>query len=122
MGSPSICSIISAVRVFSPTLSSRSSSDRASRIDPAPALATSSRASSSALIFSRFAMSFRWAAISRVGMLRKSYRWQRDRIVVGIFSGSVVARMNFTCDGGSSSVFKSALNECLDSMWTSSMM
>ncbi len=38
------------------------------------------------------------------------------------FSGSVVARMNFTCDGGSSSVFSSALNALLESMWTSSMM
>src|ERR1051325_6877368 len=30
--------------------------------------------------------------------------------------------MNFTCGGGSSSVFSSALKECCDSMWTSSMM
>src|SRR5437773_2347645 len=30
--------------------------------------------------------------------------------------------MNFTCGGGSSRVFKSALKECDESMWTSSMM
>src|SRR5438093_9953261 len=30
--------------------------------------------------------------------------------------------MNFTCGGGSSRVFRSALKECCDSMWTSSMM
>ena len=35
---------------------------------------------------------------------------------------SVVAKMNFTCGGGSSSVFNSALKALVDSMWTSSMM
>src|SRR5215467_5650009 len=55
-------------------------------------------------------------------MLRKSYRWQRDRIVGSTFSGSVVAKMNFTCSGGSSSVLSSALNAALESMCTSSMM
>ena len=34
---------------------------------------------------------------------------QRDSTVTGIFCGSVVARMNFTCAGGSSSVFSIAL-------------
>ena len=37
-------------------------------------------------------------------------------------STSVVANRNFTCAGGSSSVFSSALNAFFDSMWTSSMM
>jgi hypothetical protein len=55
-------------------------------------------------------------------MLRKSYRWQRLRIVGSTFSGSVVARMNFTCGGGSSSVLSSALNALFESMCTSSMM
>jgi hypothetical protein len=35
---------------------------------------------------------------------------------------SVVAKTNFTCGGGSSSVFRSALNALVESMWTSSMM
>ena len=38
------------------------------------------------------------------------------------FSGSVVANMNFTWAGGSSSVFSSALNAAVESMCTSSMM
>ena len=46
-------------------------------------------------------------------MPAKSNRWQRDRMVIGILCGSVVAKMNFTCSGGSSSVFRSALNALL---------
>ena len=46
---------------------------------------------------------------------------QRDNTVTGSFCGSVVASRNFTCGGGSSSVFSSALNECAESMCTSSM-
>ena len=42
----------------------------------------------------------------------RSKRWQRLRIVGKTFCGSVVAKMNFTCGGGSSSVFRSALNAC----------
>jgi formiminotetrahydrofolate cyclodeaminase len=38
------------------------------------------------------------------------------------FCGSVVAKTNFTCGGGSSSVFSSALKAAAESMWTSSMM
>ena len=52
----------------------------------------------------------------------KSKRWQRDRMVTGTFRISVVAKMNFTCGGGSSSVLSSALKALFDSMWTSSMM
>ena len=65
----------------------------------------------------------RGASVSRaVEISLKSKRWQRDRIVTGILCTSVVANTNTTCGGGSSSVFSSALNECADSMWTSSMM
>ncbi len=46
---------------------------------------------------------------------------QRDSTVTGTFCGSVVARMNTTCGGGSSSVFSIALNACVDSMCTSSI-
>ena len=45
-----------------------------------------------------------------VPMPAKSKRWQRDRIVMGIFWTSVVAKMNLTCGGGSSSVLSRALN------------
>ena len=62
------------------------------------------------------------AASLSAGMRRRSKRWQRDRTVTGTLSTSVVANRNFTCAGGSSSVFSSALNAFFDSMWTSSMM
>ena len=52
----------------------------------------------------------------------KSNRWQRDRIVIGSLSGSVVQRTNFTCPGGSSSVLSNALKASRVSMCTSSMM
>ena len=80
-GRPRSCSTVCTVRWLSPTLSRRSSSDSESRMLPAPALATSSSASSSARMFSCRQTSLRWPAISRVGMLRKSYRWHRDRMV-----------------------------------------
>ena len=67
-------------------------------------------------------MRVRCLAIRAAGMRRKSNRWQRDRIVSSTFSGFVVANMNFTCSGGSSSVLSSALNAAVESMWTSSMM
>src|SRR3546814_5668224 len=41
---------------------------------------------------------------------------QRDSTVTGSFCGSVVASRNFTCGGGSSSVFSNALNAFFDSV------
>ncbi|MNW08831.1 hypothetical protein D3C71_2056890 [compost metagenome] len=58
-----------------------------------------------------------WSSSSR---FRLNCR-QRDSTVTGSFCGSVVASRNFTCSGGSSSVFSSALNAALDSMCTSSI-
>ena len=52
---------------------------------------------------------------------RRSKRWQRDSTVTGTLRSSVVANTNFTCGGGSSSVFSSALKALRDSMWTSSI-
>ncbi len=43
-------------------------------------------------------------------------------MVSGTFWGSVVARMNTTWLGGSSSVFNNALKAAVESMCTSSMM
>ncbi|CCY20512.1 unknown [Bifidobacterium adolescentis CAG:119] len=37
-------------------------------------------------------------------------------------SGSVVAKMNMTCSGGSSTIFRSALKPCGVTMWASSRM
>ena len=56
------------------------------------------------------------------GMRWRSKRWQREMMVVGTFCTSVVAKMNFTCAGGSSSVLSSALKDDVESMWTSSTM
>ena len=55
-------------------------------------------------------------------MRRRSKRWHRDSTVTGTLRISVVANTNFTCGGGSSSVFSSALKALRDSMWISSMM
>ena len=60
--------------------------------------------------------------MAAVSTVVKSNRWQRERIVIGSFSGSVVQSTNFTWAGGSSSVFSSALKASRVSMWTSSMM
>ena len=50
-----------------------------------------------------------------VPIVRNSYTCDRDSTVSGIFSSSVVAIMNTTCDGGSSIDLSSALNDALDS-------
>ena len=55
-------------------------------------------------------------------MRRRSWRWQRESTVNGIFSGFVVAKMKRLRGGGSSRVFSSALKAAVESMWTSSMM
>ena len=55
-------------------------------------------------------------------MRLRSKRWQRDSTVIGTLRISVVAKMNFTCGGGSSSVFSRPLKACVESMCTSSMM
>ena len=47
---------------------------------------------------------------------------ERDWIVGGTLSSSVVAIMNTTCGGGSSSDLRSASNACADRRCTSSMM
>ncbi|MCH9612635.1 MAG: hypothetical protein S4CHLAM102_11270 [Chlamydiia bacterium] len=52
----------------------------------------------------------------------RSNRWQRLRIVGRILCASVVAKKNFTLAGGSSRVFKRALNASFVNICTSSMM
>ena len=57
------------------------------------------------------------------GVMRaKSYIWHRDSMVGMILCFSVVARINIAYDGGSSSVFRNALNAFDESMWTSSII
>src|SRR5699024_9956249 len=52
----------------------------------------------------------------------KSNRGHLEIIVSGILCGSVVAKINTTCSGGSSNVFNSALNAFTEIMCTSSII
>ena len=54
--------------------------------------------------------------------LFKSNLWHLDKIVIGIFLTSVVAKINFKLLGGSSKVLSNPLKACLDNMCTSSIM
>ena len=60
--------------------------------------------------------------MSFVWMRRRSKRWQRETIVASTLSPSVVAKMNRTCGGGSSSVLRRAFQAAMESMWHSSIM
>ncbi len=66
-------------------------------------------ASASASTASLVTIASRWRTSSSASTLRRSKRWQRDRTVIGTLRISVVAKMNFTCSGGSSSVFRRPL-------------
>src|SRR5690625_7714034 len=60
--------------------------------------------------------------ISSTVIRLKSNLCTRDKIVGSTLWGSVVAKIKIACGGGSSSVLSRALNACLVSMCTSSMM
>ncbi len=89
---------------------------------PSARRAMSVSASASCAIFSTAQIFSSCEAISRTSRRLKLNRWQREIIVAGTLCGSVVANTRYTCAGGSSRVFSSALNACGVSMWTSSMM
>ena len=74
------------------------------------------------MTFSAAAIVWRCATSSSLRSLRNSKTWQREAIVSGTSSGSVVAKTNRTCEGGSSSVFRSAFQAKSVSWWASSMM
>ena len=94
----------------------------ASRMLPSAARATENSAPSSTLIDSASTIVLSLPAICLEVRRRKSNRWHLESTVAGIFCASVVAMMNLTCSGGSSSVLRNALNAAVESMWTSSMM
>ena len=73
-------------------------------------------------IFSASAIRRSWSAIALTPIVFSSKTCERDWIVGGTFSISVVAIMKTTCGGGSSIDFSSASNALLESRWTSSMM
>ena len=93
-----------------------------SRSLPAPARAIAATASGSYARPISSKMPARCFSRSSSGMSLKSRRIQRERMVAGILCGSVVARMNTACAGGSSSVLRSALKALSVSMCTSSMI
>ncbi len=96
--------------------------DSPSRAEPSAARAIIRSASASASTPS-VAHTFSNSAVrTGTSIRRRSKRWQRDSTVTGICRISVVAKMNFTCSGGSSSVFRSPLKAGFESMCTSSMM
>ena len=111
-----------AVIVPAPWAIAWSSSESASRTDPSAARTMAPSASSSTVTPSAAQTFARWACRVRASTRRRSNRWQRDRIVTGTLRISVVANTNFACGGGSSSVFRKALNAFSESMWTSSTM
>ena len=99
-----------------------SSIDSPSRTEPSAARATSASASGEISTFSFPAILPNHSTSTSCGTRLRSKRWQRDSTVTGTLRISVVANTNFTCGGGSSSVFSSALNAAVESMCTSSMM
>ena len=79
------------------------------------------RASRSMSIRSPSAIRASCSMMTPGGRRWKSKHWQRELMVAGILSGSVVAKMKMTPSGGSSRVFNRALKAPLESIWTSSI-
>ena len=91
-----------------------SSSDSASRTEPSAARAISASALGFDVRPSRCRrLPAKCSTSSPVSMRRRSKRWQRDSTVTGTLRISVVAKMNFTCGGGSSSVFSRRVERLL---------
>ena len=97
-----------------------SRSESASRIPPSACRAISASEAGESFIPSSAATTASRSAICWSVSRRKSNRWQRETMVSGTRWTSVVASTNFTCSGGSSSVFSRALKAPCESMWTSS--
>ena len=113
---PNSLSATSIVTLPSPNAISCSSDVSALRMPPSARWAIRSSASPSNSTSSDTQMAPRRDTMDSAEMRRKSNRWQREWMVSGTFCGSVVARMNTTWLGGSSSVFNSALNAAVESM------
>ena len=107
---PNISRICSAVTVPPASAIAWSSNDNPSRTDPSAARAMIATASSSIPTLSCLAMFLKCEVNSAISTRRKSKRWQRDNTVTGTRRISVVAKINMTCSGGSSSVLSNPLN------------
>ena len=113
-----------ASSTVSPPASAAACSRRESPSRRLPSAAEASRAMApgDTGIFSSAATRVSCSEISASVRARNPKRWQREMIVAGILWSSVEARMKRAWGGGSSSVFSSALNASVVSMWTSSMI
>ena len=108
--------------MLSEKLTSLSKIDKESLKAPSDFSAIKNNASSSTFMFSLLATYLKFFTISSLLTLLKSKIWHRDKIVGIILCFSVVAKINLACGGGSSKVFKKALNADLDNICTSSIM
>ena len=122
LGIPTKSLILSSSILFSPSWIHLSKIESASLIAPSARTAIIFIASfvisiplCSHTIFSLF-------IIFSFDILLKSNLWHLDKIVAGNFCGSVVAKINLTCSGGSSNVFNNALKAPVDNIWTSSII
>ena len=91
-------------------------------IEPAARRASTSNASGSAWTPSAWTICRSRSKIDRVEMPAKSKRWQRERIVIGIFVGFGGAEDELHVLGRLLQVFNRALNASRVSMCTSSIM
>ena len=120
--SPSICRTVVGATGPAACAIAWSNSDSESRTEPsaARAMMPSASGSTSTPSFSAILRKMRHqhVGLDAAQIETLAARQHRDRH----FAISVVAKMNLACGGGSSSVFRSALNAAVDSMCTSSMM
>ena len=84
--------------------------DKASLIAPSESSAIRFKASSEYSILHSLQTFSKFLVMSGSEIFLKSNLWHLERIVAGNFCGSVVASINLTCFGGSSSVLSRALN------------
>ena len=95
---------------------------RASLIAPSANIAISFFASGVISILLCSHTKFNLFSMLSFDIFLKSNLWHLDNIVAGNFCGSVVAKINFTCAGGSSKVLSNALKAPVESIWTSSII
>ena len=89
---------------------------------PCPDRARISKLSVSKSIPSSFKIWDKWWITSLFEILLNLKCWVLERIVAGNFKASVVAKINFTNPGGSSSVFNKALKAAVVNICTSSII
>ena len=111
----------SSAMVPEPKVASWSSRATASRTLPSPARAIKRSAASLASISSAAAICRAGAETSSEGTRRKWNSWQRERMVAGTASISVVAKMKTRWGGGSSTILSRASKAWRERRWISSI-